>query len=147
MLKRTFKTAAELQISAETYAAALQVLDQMERGLIEYREIDDTSYRLRNFMNFGPEFLRPFTFNMVEWMTDIPHCGTVCCIGGAIEMVMGYSMSGWDEDQMYPLFFVGSDGGRRAIKHSLTSITVAQAAAALRNFLTDGQPHWREVLK
>jgi hypothetical protein len=144
MLASAFKTAAELGITERVYTGALKVLGMLERGEVEHA--DHSSLRCLTHAGSSPQ--RPFRFNMGEWIADTD-CGTVCCIGGAIDMVTGGIMRGTDEEAMWDLLYVtdncGVWGEMKAGGH-INQITVPQAAQALRNFLTTGKPSWRDIL-
>jgi hypothetical protein len=128
MLARTYKTAKELRISKKRYAALLDVLDLLDNGALRHVPIDT------DFAICG--------FNMENYVGD--RCDTVHCIAGWCDWLHDTKFAEY-MDKPHPfelelLFYVDDDCEDR------TKITVAQAAAALRNYLTLGEPLWYLVL-
>jgi hypothetical protein len=136
MLAQNFMTAADLGLADEEQAALVALLGMLERGELHHVPLSDVST-----LGDIPE---NFTggFNMEYWAVDTPNCGSVCCIGGSAEMIGGLR-----HDQLFnkmdalpaldDLFMPDAD---------MDAITPAQAAMALRNYLTTGQARWSEVL-
>lgn len=117
MLAQNFKTAAELGIDGDKVSALVKVLGMMERG-----EISEDN------------------FCMLDWT-----CGTVACIGGWAER-MGSPQFGYLEDMpksLARLVYPDSFGMKN---EQLRNITRAQAAHALRNYLTLGEARWAKIL-
>jgi hypothetical protein len=76
-------------------------------------------------------------FNMDMWASRA-HCGTIMCIGGTAEFLMKEEF-GDEPEQLYRLFHPDTD-------IPWPDITPNQAAIALRNYLTHGEPRWDEAL-
>ncbi len=116
MLAQNFMTAKDLRIRDNEHAALITTLYALERG-----ELDDK-------------------FDMDTWWAETP-CGSIGCIAGwAWHFMRGRKIS-FDEFTMYATLdelFVPALG--------TYSINTAQAASALRNYLTHGKPMWEEVL-
>lgn len=140
MLAQNFKTATDLGISDIELDALIEVL-----GMLEREEIDQHHFDMANFL-------------------DEEDCGTVACICGWAHYVSNH--------KAFPeLLVVGTlpDIARRApalrdlfmfhtsigdiINHptyrhqrSVGSVTPAEAAIALRSYLTTGDANWSEAL-
>jgi hypothetical protein len=74
-------------------------------------------------------------FNMAIW-NHTTDCGTICCIGGTAELIGNLRFNIIDrpaalENLFYPRFA------------PLSTITPAQAAVALRSYLTTGNANWK----
>lgn len=152
MLDRTttFMSAQSLGLAPHYREAMQKVLRRLESGEIRHGQYVRPMTRLA--VNLG--IRKPVVmFNMNRW-SDTSHCGTVCCIGcigGLVDMILGYSAFGVDpscysqdvtRDQrraLHALYFPNVD-------RPYENITVAQAALALRNYLITGNSHWEEVL-
>lgn len=133
MLAQNFKTANELQITEPQLSALIKTLVLFETGKIKYVPVSPD--------DFCPDDdNRKFSghFNMVAWSMKHP-CGTVACIGGTAEMVGGVDFQLLEtNDELDKLFYPEP--------YSYGGVTVEQAARALRNYLTFGEPRWKEVL-
>jgi hypothetical protein len=130
MLARSFKTAAELQITDSEYEAALVVLRMLERGELHHLFEDEQSH-----FNAWDRATIPNGFNMACSGVRTS-CGTVACIGGWMAMHMKLHMRryvGYTHSPSLRSLFWGNT-------HSHT--TTEQAAMAMRNFLTVGKPEW-----
>jgi hypothetical protein len=141
MLMQNFKSADELEITEPEKEALIKTLVLLETG--ELRHVADPDDLPKAWTPFRE---RKFTgdFNMIDW--NYAHtCGTCCCIGGTAELVGGLevhgSFNGADEDgtKLHELFYPepSSIPGR-----SYRGITPAQAATALRSYLTTGDARW-----
>ena len=121
MLAQNFKTPADLQIDPRAFEALLTVLRMLERGeLLHHTE--------------GGQF------DLATW-----HCGTVGCIGGWADQIAGSCLIATNNrgknEQLSELV------NPRAISHGdYSRVTPAQAAIALRNYLTFGEPRWAEAM-
>ena len=134
-------SAAELKIPSEAgYQGLITFLGMLERGEVpHWKSQSDAKVKL----------------NMAAWISNDEWlgCGTVCCIGGAVEYLTGvYLLSEAHvplEELFYP-FTTGLDGHPKVDQFSVgryLSITPEQAARALRSYLTTGHPRWSEVLQ
>jgi hypothetical protein len=123
MLAQNFKTAADLGISEIEHDALRKVL-----GMLERQEISP----------------RQFTMERV-----IHRCGTPACICGWARHIskgeafpgIGAAYPAKRTEQLSHLFAMTSD-----VNVGAYSATCAQAAIALRNYLTHGEPRWDEAL-
>jgi hypothetical protein len=129
MLAQNFKTATDLGITENELSALITVLGMLERG--ELKHVID--YDLRKNQ------IGPLTghFNMLEWNVSAS-CGTVCCIGGTAELIMGREFEN-EPPELHKLFFPN-------INSTYRNITVEQAAIALRSYLTTGNSNWRKAV-
>jgi hypothetical protein len=131
MLAQSFKSAADLGITEPQRDALMKTLVLLEAGKLTH--VKDT-------MIFRPRSVaRGFTghFNMIWWGNEHP-CGTVACIGGTAELVGGVTFD-LTTSALDRLFWppTHSDWG---------GITPAQAATALRSYLTTGDAKWHKAV-
>lgn len=130
MLAQNFKTAADLGISEAEQSALIKVLGMLERDELEYLPA-----------NITPQI--PNGFNMQKIGRKY-NCGTAACILGWCRIVGGEELFNDANNyvkatsQAFELFMFGDS--RRG------SVTPAQAAQALRSYLTTGAPDWAEAL-
>lgn len=116
MLAQNFKTPAFLGIKAAEFEALTKVL-----GMLEREEIP----------------ARMFTMTHV----GEPECGTAGCIKGWACSVSGQQFRQRTcPPNLMALFFPGAEAQCDAYK-----ATREQAAIALRNYLTHGEPRWAEA--
>lgn len=157
MLARTIKSAAELGISDIEHESLLKVLDKLERGeLVHARGV------------YKDVLSRPAgeSFNMADYLS-VEDCGTAGCIAGWMHLVSGgvcyKRLNFWTQGML--------DYNKVALPHlipmvrfnlipdalnelfhvaradvDLEDITPDQAAQAIRNYLSMGEPRWEEVL-
>lgn len=131
MLMQNFKSAKELDLGQDELDAHVKVLGMLERGELRHR--NGSLDRAGDRFDMG--------------VIAIKHCcGTVGCIGGWVAMTMGFNEEAAD-------YYVDmTSGSQRRLYYpdgrlvGYESITVDQAARALRNYLTTGEPLWEEVL-
>jgi hypothetical protein len=127
MLAQYFQTPQKLGLSDRSYKAHIKVLGMLERGEMRHAA--------------GPI---PNGFNMTDCGT-FTECGSVACIGGWAAFFLGRKNT---------ISYVSSAKGARGRLYyprydhpvQARNITVEQAAIALRNYLTFGEPCWGEVL-
>jgi hypothetical protein len=134
MLTRSFLTAADLGIPEPQWRALIEVL-----GLLEREELQHVNSCALRYPAAG--------FNMNLWgdlSCDMAStCGTVRCIGAWAEHIAQTRFEPLGRPEgLERLFFPDKDGG----DYDYDAITPAQAAAALSNYLTTGEPRWPEVL-
>lgn len=132
MLMQNFKSHDELNIREQERAALIKTLVLLETGKLKHEKIPS---------NFEPGDSK-FTghFNMMMWEVRA-ECGTIACLGGTAEMVGGIEF-GYVSHELAELF---NPGG--APNPAWSHITTAQAATALRSYLTTGSANWSEALK
>lgn len=135
MLAQNFKTPAELGISDHEFDALYKVLGMLERGELthgSFRRIPD-----------GQEF------NMDACVEEHP-CGTVACILGWARIISSHEplfcRLHLATRQLNDLFMVIPTHNLPFWAESRATVTPAQAALALRSYLTDGDPRWAEAL-
>ena len=140
MLARSFMTHKELKITAPQHAALIKVLHMLERGELKHVIGSDPNYQPTDV-----------GFNMEYWQGAYSEdgelrCGTVCCIGGWVETISRVRLDGAvdRQDGLFRLFYPGYDLEPHLVEYS--TITVEQAAHALSNYLTTGEPCWTKVL-
>lgn len=124
MLARSFLSASDLGISEAHRQALIGVLTLLER-----------------------HDLKPHEFGMAEW-----DCGSAACLGGWAERIaprLRFRYRGWETpprgaitDGLDKLFYPHRDGCLKAY-----TATVEEGAQALSNYLTLGEPRWREVME
>lgn len=137
MLMQNFKSASDLEISEEQRSALIKVLVLLETGNLVHVSVDyKTCSPYYDHLSFCG------LFNMSDWISN-RECGTVCCIGGAAELVGGVSFASnvatHATHTLRRLFYPkGVD--------DWNAITSEQAACALRNYLTIGEPKWESVV-
>lgn len=134
MLAQNFKTAAELGISENEVRALTKVLGMLEREQLHH----------------VPEKSRGHGFNMAisERYTE---CGTVGCIMGHARAVGGTNL--FIRMASFP-FFIFNEKKKNLAKlfyptgcgKRWREISTAEAAIALRNYLTIGEARWSEAL-
>lgn len=132
------KTASELGIPENWHAALVLVRHKLASGELQRIEADE------------PDTIpKGEWFNMNFWnYSNHRECGTVRCIGGWCEAIGGFRFTnglsaGFDFDAVYTglqdLFYP-------ADLRKFGGITVAQAVAAIDNYLETGEAKWKEVL-
>lgn len=138
MLAQNFKTAADLQLSNAEFEALVKVLGMLERNEIPHHSDNSSIDR----------------FDMGTWYSDA--CGTAGCIAGWAHHISGRAVfkfvsgfGGPTTDGLETLFcpfpcsaFDSASAASRAFRN----IQPEQAAIALRNYLTSGEPRWSEAL-
>lgn len=145
MLARNLKPAAELGLSDTEHSALVAVLGFLER--------EEAKHRIDPYKKLPGN---GFNMDAVGSKSD---CGTCACIMGWARIMTG------DEDLFYrcnlheqspgvdglrdlflfkctPVF----DGIFKKDASNVRNVTLEQGAAALRNYLTLGEPRWAEVL-
>lgn len=117
MLAQNFKAAATLGISDVEFEALVKVLGMLERG-----EITRKMFTMADYGN--------------------PECGTPACIlGWTWTIVDSQAMTRPRPVNLARVFYPNLDGCDAAY-----AATPVQAAIALRNYLTTGEPRWAEAL-
>lgn len=132
MLAQNFMPPATLGLSDKEFEALVKVLGMFERGeVVHWSGHWD-----------GKPCQIPNAFNMRLWS-----CGTAHCIGGWAGTIIGErtlqeKTSSRFTDGLSLLFYPRTNYLNFPMNHE---ITVDQAASALRNYLTTGQPNWDEA--
>lgn len=150
MCDPSWLSASQLRITPTEYAALIQVRDMLLDGKLKHL--------IANKRNMISQWLSGRTwifklpakraevglFNMAWPMVSLTECDTAHCIGGWMHKVMGRT----DDVKSYVM------AGRSQALHSLfypnmemTHISVLQTAQAAGNFLSTGDPQWRNTTK
>ena len=128
MLAQSFMTHTELGVTAEEHTALIAVLGMLERGELVHDQRDSRGCHLQI----------PHGFSMAFAGTS---CGTTACIGGWAAALMGINQSDYVNGRhsrgLRNLYWPGKIGWDAA---------PAQAAFALRSFLSTGKPNWAEAM-
>lgn len=127
MLAQNFKAAADLELSEPQFDALRKTLVLLETGKLVYAKAHGTIRQIRSERKFSGYF------NMEYHYSD-EDCGTVCCISGTAELVGGVKFETLRNRPLYDLFYPRCAEG--------WSATPAQAAIALRSYLTTGNARW-----
>lgn len=146
MLAQSFLRPEALGISEKEHRALVKVLGMLDRGELKFGK----GYRRAAL--FSEVFARPkkpqaFQMALVASETE---CGTACCIIGWArilskdERMFARRLSSELKD------LCGLDSGEcpspARWNYGNANIEPAQAAIALRNYLTTGEPRWDEAL-
>jgi hypothetical protein len=139
MLAQSFISADELGITDAEQRALVTVLGMMERG-----EIADSEPGASLWGRDVPS--APVGFNMASFFAE-SDCGTIACICG-----WAIAVGGLNKDLMLKRFEVPAldrlfDPSASCLPFgAMAQITTPQAARALRNYLTTGEPNWPEAI-
>lgn len=127
MLAQNFKTAKDLEITEAQKEALMKTL-----VLLETEQVEHIS-KFINDIDHEPTYCGKF--NMRYWNAEAS-CGTVCCIGGTAELIGNVSFYPNVPVALEELFQppMGPAIWR--------TITPAEAAIALRSYLTTGAARW-----
>jgi hypothetical protein len=125
---QNFKAAADLGITEPQKEALMKTLVLLETGRLIHTPLKGCIWD-ENPAKFSHEF------NMAAYI-DRHDCGTVACISGTATLISGVNMSYPRPDALDELFYAYS-----AVE-ALPDITPAQAATALRSYLTTGDARW-----
>lgn len=144
MLAQNFKSAADLGITEPQLSALQKTLVLLETGKLRHITDDDAKIRVRNsWREAGVEPRFDGNFNLSTWGMEAS-CGTVACIGGTAEAITGVSFDGWMDR---PGSGLNNLFAPNEISTELWSaVTPAQAATALRSYLTTGDAKWHEAV-
>lgn len=144
MLAQNFKTPAELGIKDAEFMALAKLCGMLERGELEHVEIKDQTAFYDMKLPIPTEPTTGFNMGNIYLVDD---CKTAACIAGSCDLFFGtkFAPDGDSNDdwpsKLRELFCPpGMDD------EEWGSITVAQAACALRSYLTTGEPRWDEAL-
>jgi hypothetical protein len=130
MLAQNFKTADDLGLTDQHLDALIKTLALMDSGKLTH--VINYDYV---WANGRTEFTAHF--NMADWSAP-SECGTVCCIGGTAEYVGNISFGEIKNtnQKLHDLFYP------YVVEAGWDKITIAQAAIALRSYLTTGDARW-----
>lgn len=140
MLAQSFQTAADMEITEPQKEALIKTLVLLETGKLVHAS--------KRMVLESPEIERAPSFsglfNMRSWGADddfTSECGTIACIGGTADLIAGeplFALTNHNSNKnLYELFYPPT------LHWDLWyDITPAQAATALRNYLTTGDARW-----
>lgn len=130
MLAQSFKSAADLDITEPQRSALMKTLMLLETGKLQYRQVSEESDD-----SDEPTFCE--NFNMRFWRVKHP-CGTIACIGGTAELIGDVTFGDrMRKPGLAQLFWPWPMNNEQ-----IAAITPAQAATALRSYLTIGDARW-----
>lgn len=141
MLAQSFKTAQELGLTNHEFESLVSLLGMLERG--EFKYIPHESITSDIWPPPDKELgTLPIPFNMGNYYAS-SECGTVVCLAGASDSIFDtrfvYKSTGaYEQNKLYDLFHPSVQGR--------DEVTPDEAAIALRNFLTLGDPRWVEII-
>ena|ERR1700722_15896531 len=130
MLAQNFKTPKDLKITDAEFEALAKIMRMLERGELRH-------------VNFEAITGESHGFNMSDYEAA---CGTVCCIAGWCDRLfktsfVDASITSEISSAMDDLFHMeGFD------LNQMNKVTSSQAAIAIRNYLTHGEPRWAEAI-
>lgn len=148
----------DLGLSYPEYESLVRVRDMLRSGMI--KEALDFRSRSDGYLPAGLNFNMDYTARRGD-------CGSVCCIGGWVyALTYGEEYKDKDGNVLYKYddhvadeFVFGASGGLYALFYpnedhtrpdgtywSYRRITAQQAAQAIDNYLTTGQPRWGDIL-
>jgi hypothetical protein len=131
-----FKAPGGLKLTGAQHAALVELLGAMERGELHHARLRSRASGSVDYVGGGPD-----GFSMIHW-----DCGTAACLGGWAERIGGPDLFfDTTSPALSELFYPTPDEGV-PIHNLYNTITVPQAAAALRNYLTTGAAQWDDVL-
>lgn len=140
MLMQNFKPHVDLGITDAEQVALVKVLGMLERDEIRHAPIDP----IRREYARKPRAVKNIGFNM-QYVFGRTHCGTAACIAGSCDLLFGTKFSSANQLRDLPThleqLFCPTD-----ITTAWSDITPAQAAAALRSYLTTGEANWDEAI-
>lgn len=142
MLAQSFKSADQLGITEPQKSALMKTLVLLETGKLTHVTGDLNVKSVHSELYTGH-------FSIRAWAADTD-CGTVRCIGGTAEAVGHVKFDNWSHGgahfpehprhRLYNLF------SPPLPTSAWGAITDAQAAAALRSYLTTGNAKWHEAV-
>ena len=131
--KDNFLSAKELGLSDLQYRGLVMTLRGMESGtVVHYKKLDP--------MNLSAG-IHPF--RMENWRRPWGSCGTVACIGGTAEIMVGVGRWGLFTD---PIHRQKGELGNLLFRFP-DCVTEVEAAKALRGYLETGKTDWKESMK
>lgn len=149
MLANNFMTAGALDLLEEERRALIKVLGMLERDEIPHYEISDGGRVVIGRLDESPK-----GFNMIGFHSKTS-CGTACCICGWAEVVGDLYFRQLQMKRMTNMALVELFEARalyddrwseQHYRFSLDAIVPAQAATALRSYLTTGSANWKEAV-
>lgn len=139
MLAQNFKTPADLRLTDMEFESLVKVLGMLERGELRHDP---------------KRMLTGERFNMGVWRWN-DGCGSIACIcgwayfiskGAAFPELQYFSSRPERNEPLEDLFVPVKHPDAGVANKRMLQITTAQAAIALRNYLTHGEARWDEAL-
>lgn len=132
MLAQSFMTATDLGIEEQQKEALIKTLVLLETGNLKNSPMGNPCESAKTYSG---------QFNMNQWCAE-NECGTIACIGGTAELVGGLECGElghavYTNKPLHELFYPYCFDTLK-----WTDITTAQAAIALRSYLTTGRARW-----
>jgi hypothetical protein len=132
MLAQSFLSASDLGITEPQRDALMKTLVLLETGKLTHTKSSPIPSVVSKFSG---------RFNMANWSAS-DECGTICCIGGTAEIISGVPFRFKSPPALMGLFYVQP----RPRGIDWHDITPAQAATALRSYLTTGSANWAQAV-
>jgi hypothetical protein len=127
MLAQNFKAPTDLGIRDDEFQSLVTVLRRFERQEVPAERLD-------------------------MWSLAEPRCGTPACIAGFARYEQPGVFNRWENgrERTWPqglqnLFWMSSDNETCAAISKNNPPSIEQAAIAIRNYLTHGDPRWEEA--
>jgi hypothetical protein len=139
MLAQSFLDASALSIPETHRQALMKTLVLLETGKLVHSEMDTHAVMRPLATTFTGHF------NMVHWRAR-SDCGSICCIGGTAEMIGQLSFGRLFSDPALQELFHANSVMQADKIFRLWMVSPAQAAIALRSYLTTGAANWKEAL-
>lgn len=135
MLAQNFKSHVDLGITEPQFDALRKTLVLLETGKLKHQPMPDRyAWRAEKFSGL---------FNMGGWRREA-HCGTIACIGGTAEIIGDVTFNMNKPYSLNNLFYPNMNN--EGVLFDYHAITPAQAARALRSYLTTGDAKWSEAV-
>lgn len=137
MLAQVFKTPDQLGIAEDLRDGFIELLRLLESGELKYVNLEE-EYKKIHELGLEHEDKAPDAklFNMMDWSVELPTCGSVCCLGGSVERIMGRALDSYEDGYLNDLFYP------RMIETEWNNISAEKAAGVLRHYLTTGIIDW-----
>jgi len=147
MLDRTttFLSADVLGLHPDYYAAMVEALRRLESGSIPHADTAKFPSSMRVRLGLAQPIV---AFDMTTW-SESNRCGTVCCIGGLVDLIMANRAFNFDM-----CYAEDATSRQKRMLHDLyyprvdklyNLLTPEQGARALRNYLTTGHSNWENI--
>lgn len=139
MLQQNFMSPEALGLTASQHRALVLTLNALERGELTHTPKPMESAGTGEYSGL---------FNMASWNIS-SECGTVCCIAGTAELLGNLPVNSLERaiddprsSELFNLFYAVDESSGAPIYLLLEAIKPAQAAKALRGYLTSGVADW-----
>lgn len=139
MLAQNFKTPEDLGLEPNLHAGFIELLRRLESGELKYVNLVEEFEKWDAYADdYDRDIKAPdkVSFNMRDWSVEVPHCGTICCLGGSVEKIMGRKLSHSEDNKLEELFYPAVP------ESNWNDISAEKAAGVLRHYLTTGEVDW-----